>query len=124
MGSSQDGASQQLDEVRPQHTESNSDTFTAASSMVTTMFNSFATSVSFAVNVKQDAEPAGMDGPLLYYFQLSVENHIPMLKGEVNPLELLFPEGNWSTAESLFQSNPLMEYHNNIACHILRTFGS
>ena len=54
--SSQDGASQQLDKVRPQHTESNSDTFTAASSMVTTMFNSFGASVSFTVNVKQDAE--------------------------------------------------------------------
>ena len=62
VGSSQDGASQQLDEVRPQHTESNSDTFTAASSMVTTMFNSFATSVSFAVNVKQDAERESSTG--------------------------------------------------------------
>jgi amino acid adenylation domain-containing protein len=70
-------------------------------------------------DVRQDAEQVGLDETLLHYFQLSVENHIPLLKGEVNPLELLFPDGNWSTAESLYQSNPLMEYHNNIACHIL-----
>ena len=58
--SSQDGAighlQGDLQEVHRQPAESNSDTFTAASSMMTTMFNSFATSVSFAATGKQDAE--------------------------------------------------------------------
>ena len=69
--------------------------------------------------VRQSAAKGGWDATLLHYFQLSVENHISLLKGEVEPLELFFPDGNWHTAESLYQYNPLMDYHNKIACQIL-----
>ena len=57
---------------------------------------------------------------ILYYVQRSSENHIALLKGEVDPLELLFPKGSWQTAESLYKLNPAAEYYNSIARKVLR----
>ena len=57
---------------------------------------------------------------LLEYFQNSMENHVALLKGEINPLELFFPDGSWETAESIYQFNPVADYHNQIAREVLK----
>lgn len=59
---------------------------------------------------------------LSYYLQRSTANHVALLKGEVSPQELLFPNGSWETAEGLYQFNPLAEYHNGIVREILSLF--
>ena len=58
---------------------------------------------------------------LVNYFKRSIENHITMLKGEVNPLELFFPGGDWQTAESLYQLNPLSEYYNTMSGKVVES---
>ena len=58
---------------------------------------------------------------LLEYIQRSLENQIAMLKGEVDPLELFFPDGSWQTAESMYQLNPVSEYYNTLACLVLQS---
>jgi amino acid adenylation domain-containing protein len=57
---------------------------------------------------------------LLRYLKSSCENHIPLLKGEIDPLELFFPEGSWDTAESIYKFNPEAQYHNAVVREILR----
>ncbi|MGK7925484.1 MAG: thioesterase domain-containing protein [Spirulina sp.] len=58
---------------------------------------------------------------LLEYIQRSLENQIAMLAGEVDPLALLFPDGSWQTAESLYQLNPVSEYYNVLARLVLQS---
>lgn len=58
---------------------------------------------------------------LVNYFKRSIENHITMLKGKVNPLELFFPGGDWQTAESLYQLNPLSEYYNTMSGKVVES---
>ncbi len=40
-----------------------------------------------------------------------------VLRGEVNPLHLIFPEGSLSTAEHLYQDSPVWHYYNVVARH-------
>lgn len=56
----------------------------------------------------------------IQYLKRSVENHMGLLKGEMDALELFFPEGSWETAESIYRFHPGAEYHNCIAREILR----
>ena len=58
---------------------------------------------------------------LVNYFKRSIKNHITMLKGKVNPLELFFPGGDWQTAESLYQLNPLSEYYNTMSGKVVES---
>ena len=62
----------------------------------------------------QDA--AGLKDPisrdLLSYLQRSGENHIPILQGEKNPVDLLFVQGSRETAESAYESSPSARYSN------------
>jgi amino acid adenylation domain-containing protein len=58
---------------------------------------------------------------LLQYIKSSGENLTAMLKGEVDPLELLFPNGSWEVAENLYQFNPVSAYINSIAQKALKT---
>ncbi len=57
---------------------------------------------------------------LLKYLKLSSENLMGLLKGEIDPLQLFFPEGSWETAESLYRFNPISMYCNRIAAGILK----
>jgi amino acid adenylation domain-containing protein len=45
--------------------------------------------------------------PLAAYFQEVRRNLPALLRGERDPLELLFPGGDWTIAEALYQQNPL-----------------
>lgn len=49
------------------------------------------------------------------YFKNSCEQHLGMLKGKAEPLELFFPEGGWQIAESLYQHNAVIGHCNTIA---------
>lgn len=64
-----------------------------------------------------DGQPWGE--ALLHYFEVSVANHAGLLRGEVDALPLFFPDGDWQTAESLYQLNPLSVYYNSIAAALL-----
>jgi yersiniabactin nonribosomal peptide synthetase len=62
------------------------------------------------------------DAQILFeYFKQSCENHVPMLRGEIKPLELFFPEGSWRITESLYQHNPIARYYNCIVGEIMAT---
>ncbi|NET90452.1 MAG: amino acid adenylation domain-containing protein [Kamptonema sp. SIO1D9] len=51
---------------------------------------------------------------LLSYLQRSGDNHIPILQGEKNPLDLLFVKGSRETAESAYESSPSARYSNSL----------
>lgn len=54
-----------------------------------------------------------------HYLQKSAENHVAMLKGELDPLELFFAKGSLDTADSAYQFNPISNYYNSIAREIV-----
>ena len=51
---------------------------------------------------------------LLSYLQRSGDNHIPMLQGEKNPVDILFAQGSQETAESAYESSPSARYSNSL----------
>jgi yersiniabactin nonribosomal peptide synthetase len=59
------------------------------------------------------------DSKLLAYFRNSFQAHKGLLEGRTNPLELLFPEGSWSTAEKLYAENPAAAYLNGLAARVM-----
>lgn len=50
----------------------------------------------------------------IIYLKLCSENILSILKGSVNPLNLLFPEGKWDRAENIYRYNQIAIYYNNI----------
>jgi yersiniabactin nonribosomal peptide synthetase len=60
---------------------------------------------------------------LLQYFKRCAESHVDLLRGDINPLELYFPDGSWRTAESMYQSNPIAHYYNRIAAKLISVSG-
>ncbi|MBP0007663.1 non-ribosomal peptide synthetase [Roseofilum sp. Belize Diploria] len=61
---------------------------------------------------------AGLTDPisqdLLSYLQRNGEHHIPILRGEKNPVDLLFIQGSQETAESAYERSPSARYSNNL----------
>jgi amino acid adenylation domain-containing protein len=51
----------------------------------------------------------------------SLRNHLGMLSGEVSPLALLFPEGSWRIAESLYEQNAVVRHHNGLLTAVVST---
>ncbi|MBN1489436.1 MAG: polyketide synthase dehydratase domain-containing protein, partial [Phycisphaerae bacterium] len=46
--------------------------------------------------------------------------HLPeMLRGEVDPLQLIFPEGSLAAAEHLYQDAPMLRFANTVAQHVV-----
>lgn len=50
-----------------------------------------------------------------------LRNHLALLRGEMNPTSLLFPEGSWRVAESLYEKNPVVRHHNGLLAEVVRT---
>ena len=67
-----------------------------------------------------DGHAAPWAAALLAYFQRSVQNHLALLRGAVDPLEIFFPNADLHTAESLYQANPLSDYYNQLVAAVLR----
>ena len=66
--------------------------------------------------------PANSDIPILVdYVRRSGENLVPVLKGITSPLEMLFPDGSFQTAEYIYQKWPLVGYYNNILRGLLHS---
>ena len=51
----------------------------------------------------------------------SVRHRRALLAGEVNPLELLFPDGSWHRAEGLYRVNPIVDHHNRVIEGVVRS---
>lgn len=58
--------------------------------------------------------------PVLEYVERTRRSHLGLWRGEENPLELLFPDGSWETAEGIYQENPLADYYNRIAGELMK----
>lgn len=58
----------------------------------------------------------------LTFFSLCMCNTKQILQGEQAVTELLFPEGDWETAKSLYNTNPRAEFNNNIIAEMIQGF--
>lgn len=57
---------------------------------------------------------------MLQHFASCVRNQLLLLRGEVAPLSLLFPQGSWHVAEALYESNPVVRHHNGVLAAAVR----
>jgi len=66
-----------------------------------------------------DAE--GAHGALLEYATRCADDHPGLLRGEVSPLEVLLPDGDWRVLDALYADNPDSAVQNRVAARIART---
>ncbi|WP_309842929.1 MULTISPECIES: polyketide synthase [unclassified Caballeronia] len=57
--------------------------------------------------------------PFVDYVRACAFSQVGLLKGLTNPLDLLFPDGQTSVADSLYQLNPVSRMQNRIAAEVL-----
>ncbi|MEJ2417364.1 MAG: methyltransferase, partial [Exilibacterium sp.] len=55
------------------------------------------------------------------YIENCITQQINLLKGQVAPLDLLFPKGSWRVAESIYQHNPIAQHHNSVMGEITKS---
>jgi SAM-dependent methyltransferase len=60
--------------------------------------------------------------PLLAYFREHAAQQLAVLKGQRQPLELLFPAGDWHVADALYRDNPVNRILNDSAAALLSTW--
>jgi amino acid adenylation domain-containing protein len=60
-------------------------------------------------------ETDGGEAELRAFFVACQRSAKALLRGEVNPLDLLFPGGDWSIAEALYEYNPMSRHVNALA---------
>jgi amino acid adenylation domain-containing protein len=58
--------------------------------------------------------------PLIGYVRASGENLTGILRGQIDPLRLFFPDGSLEVTEALYQFNPVSEHVNGIAAAVVR----
>ncbi|MFI1202613.1 amino acid adenylation domain-containing protein [Streptomyces sp. NPDC020883] len=58
--------------------------------------------------------------PLMAYFRSSAESLRALLRGELNPSRMFFPEGSQDVAEATYSQNVAAEHNNRIAAEALR----
>ncbi len=56
---------------------------------------------------------------LRQYLRASADGTESLLRGELDPLSLLFPEGSWEVAEELYQENPVSRAVNQAAARVM-----
>ncbi|MFE9775276.1 amino acid adenylation domain-containing protein [Streptomyces sp. NPDC005931] len=69
-----------------------------------------------------DIKADGADQVLLEYFTACIERQLPLLRGEIRPLQLLLPDGDWRVTEALYAANPAAQVQNRIAARAVRRF--
>lgn len=57
-------------------------------------------------------------GTLLDFYETCYARHVAMLRGEVEPLAVLFPETDWSVTESLYETQPVARYLNTLTAQV------
>src|SRR5579859_1705213 len=50
-----------------------------------------------------------------------LRNHLALLSGEMSALSLLFPQGSWRVAESLYEKNAVVRHHNGLLATLANT---
>jgi yersiniabactin nonribosomal peptide synthetase len=45
-----------------------------------------------------------------------------ILKADVSPLTILFPDGKWNRADNIYKDNPVAEYNNNLVSRLIETY--
>lgn len=45
-----------------------------------------------------------------------------ILKADVNPLTILFPDGSWDRADNIYRFNPVAEYNNNLMAEVVENY--
>ena len=63
--------------------------------------------------------PGGYLRILAGYIAQCANSQIELLRGQVSPLELLFPSGSWEVAEVLYAANPVNGVHNRVAARVV-----
>ncbi|MEV6210447.1 amino acid adenylation domain-containing protein [Kitasatospora sp. NPDC051914] len=64
----------------------------------------------------------GSDRVLLDYFTECIDQQIALLRGEIRPLQLLLPDGDWRVTRALYASNPAAELQNRTAASVVRSY--
>ncbi len=71
--------------------------------------------------VKQYADSIPQGQNFLNYLKRHLDNNLELLKGQIDPLDLLFPDGGLDTVESLYQSFPTAAYFNSLAREVMKS---
>ncbi|MBD2246558.1 non-ribosomal peptide synthetase, partial [Nostoc sp. FACHB-888] len=71
--------------------------------------------------VKQYADSIPQWQNFLNYLKRHLDNNLGLLKGQIDPLNLLFPDGGLDTVESLYQSFPTAAYFNSLAREVMKS---
>ena len=69
-------------------------------------------------------EANGGEAELRAFFVACQRSAKALLHGEVNPLDLLFPGGDWSVAEALYEHNPMSRHVNALAASLVRDWAA
>jgi len=69
-------------------------------------------------------EANGGEAELRAFFVACQRSAKALLHGEVNPLDLLFPGGDWSVAEALYEHNPISRHVNALAASLVGDWAS
>ncbi|QQR01168.1 amino acid adenylation domain-containing protein [Enterocloster clostridioformis] len=57
----------------------------------------------------------------LSYIEICGNNMLELLQGEISPLTILFPDGSWGRAESVYRYNPWAKFYNSIVSGVIKS---
>ena len=67
-------------------------------------------------------EAVGVNRVVADYFEAVAEHQVELMRGEVNLLELLLPDGSTSVTDAIYATNPLAELMNGTIARTVRSF--
>jgi pyochelin synthetase len=67
-------------------------------------------------------DAGGAQRVFLDYLLGCADRQVELLRGEVSPLELLFPDGEWRVADALYAGNPVSHLLNRVAARVVRSW--
>lgn len=71
------------------------------------------------LNVRSRASDNASLQILTRFYEECGDSHVQLLRGEIDPLELLFPTSDWSIARSLYEEQPIARYLNSIIAEVV-----
>jgi pyochelin synthetase len=64
----------------------------------------------------------GVHGILAGYFRRCVRDQVDLLRGRVNLLEFLLPDGGFQVADAMYADNPMARTQNRVVAGVIRSF--
>ena len=64
----------------------------------------------------------GVHGVLADYFSRCARSQLDLLRGRVNVLEFLVPDGGSQVTDAMYADNPLAQLQNRVVAHLVRSF--